>query len=820
MIQEATAALASTFTHKFVVKAIIPRLKLASADITDAMSFALQKFDDLRGNYIVISDATESDQTEVTLVVTSPDELTSYNVPLVIFKAGDTELQTFNAHPDWIGYTIAGAGIAAGTTVTDWGARRPLSSGEITLSQLGASLTVRQKYQIRVDTAALGIPWEEGAEYTFEISEGFAIDADTETNFTSPAQTMAYTANPVLALSSTDPSSPVPGDTGTVVNDFIKIKFSRPIQPYVGQNFYFYQYQDGISTLLKTFNTNEITFSNTAAILDVRGLMKESTEYYVLTDEEPVIDADNFVFPGILDDQQFRFTSAVPIEFRGFIAMVMTVGATAALIGVRKRYNVAITATASVIAGTTIRSTLRAAISSAFSVSKANMGKLKTFNAAIVANSNFEAQLYDSVMAVSSAMTTSAKRLRNFLPTAYNGQFSQYVLNTDYFTVDAFTDDLTATNVLFGDTLDFSSSADNQLFIAKGSNNATSYIFSKNSGTWEQEATFATTYNNAVSIEYKSNEPPFNPSFAAIGGNNAILVYERDDGVWTLANSLAKDPTDPGSFPSWLLTRPAGFREKFITAISSSGRIYFYVYLDRFQSGTYVWYRMQVKFSGGEIPNAHNDTDINSIGAFEGTGGASIVYYTDVGNNLIRLNRIATSYNYVDTATVTSSENILLNYTTGDYNAAVVATDRPDNSTWRIAAGLYKNNFASSVPGVVKIVESTSSTGDLTETQSIQAPVPLDNDEFGKSVDLAGDYLAIGAPGAGAGAVYVYKFVGSAFTLDTVLRPEYPITGMRFGESVKISTDGTVAIGASKLNNATGLVDSTGTVFVYNRIPT
>jgi len=217
MIQSASANLTTTFTHKFVVKAIIPRLKLALANISGAMTFALDHFDPMRGNFITLSSPTISDETEVTLVVTSPNGLISYNVPLVIFKTGYTVLETYNAEDEWVGYTVAGDGIAVGTTVIAYTARRPVQASATLRSGTpgtvfveganpGFRLELRQKTQIRIDTNALGIPWVEGAEYTFEVSEGFVIDTDTERGFTSPAQVIPYTANPPLAIESSDPA--------------------------------------------------------------------------------------------------------------------------------------------------------------------------------------------------------------------------------------------------------------------------------------------------------------------------------------------------------------------------------------------------------------------------------------------------------------------------------------------------------------------------------------------------------------------------------------------------------------------------------------
>jgi hypothetical protein len=814
MIQQATATLASIFTNKFVVKAIKPTLKLAIVDITGAMTFALDHFDDMRGNVIGISNATTSDETEVTLVVTSPDGLTSFNVPLVTFKTGATLLETFNSRPEWVGYTIAGDGIAFGTSIVSFTARRPVSSGAISLSQTGASLTLRQKTQVRIDMASLGIAWEEGAAYTFEVSEGFVVDTDSDTNFTNPAQNISYTANPALAISSSSPSD---GDTGTEVNDYIEINFNRSVSPYIGQNFYFYQSVGGTDTLLKTIPVTTGIINRNKITLDVRGSMKEATTYYLLSDEEIVKDADNFVFNGISDAQTLRFTSAVAEQFRGFIALIMTIGGVTARIGVRKQYTAAIASAANFTVGTTIRSTLSAAISSAFAVSKANMGKLKTASSTMSAVATLRADPYDAVLAASTTMSITGKRVRYFSPATYTSQFTPYVLNTDYFVINALTDDLTATNVLFGDALD----ADHgDLIIAKGSNNSATYIFGKSGSTWSQEAKVVSA--NAVGIVYKGNTTA-NPDLAVMAGSDAIEVYTRSGGSWSLDQTLTSPVTDAGAYGHYIRKDVTSTDDQIFHLVSSSGKAYILSYDDQVTSGTYVWTSHYLDLTGwsSEVHLTDNDSFVGKH-VYQSSAGA-FWYFTTPGNNYITLVGLAYQYDFgQNTASpYGSGQSINIPYTTGNFNGAVLAMTYSAANKWILAAGLYKHNQTNANAGVVKLYHATNvGSSGMSEIYSLQAPTPTVGDEFGRSIDVNDDYLVIGAPGVGGGAVYVYKRSGTTFTFDTVLRPEFPISGMRFGETVKVTVDGSITVGAPKLNNSTGLVDSTGTVFVYKRIIT
>lgn len=395
MLQQATATLSSIFTNKFVVKAIKPTLKLAKVEITSAMTYALNYFDPSTNTVITLSNPAVSDQEGATLVVTSPDELTSYNVSTVKFKTGDTQIGAYVSFPQWVGYTIAGNGIAVGTTITAWYRRKPVDCNPIYLrsgtpgvfptEQInpGFVLSLIEKTQLKIDMASLGIPWIENEAYTFEFSEDFTVGTEPDKNFSSPATNIAYTANPPLAITSTVPPD---NDTGTEVNDYVILNFNRTVTPYIGQNFYFYETNGATSTLLKTIPVTNNIISRNKITLDVRGLMKESTSYYVLSDEEILKDSDNFVFNGITSNQTFNFTSAVPVDFRGFISIQVSFGTTLAT--VFKRASMPATSISSLFtAAPIVRKTARtsASLASLFTYTRSIVGNRKRYTASMSA---------------------------------------------------------------------------------------------------------------------------------------------------------------------------------------------------------------------------------------------------------------------------------------------------------------------------------------------------------------------------------------------------------------------------------------------------
>jgi hypothetical protein len=85
---------------------------------------------------------------------------------------------------------------------------------------------------------------------------------------------------------------------------------------------------------------------------------------------------------------------------------------------------------------------------------------------------------------------------------------------------------------------------------------------------------------------------------------------------------------------------------------------------------------------------------------------------------------------------------------------------------------------------------------------------------FGSSVDLAGNTIAIGAPGGGTGSAYVFNAAGDGvWTQTTVLIPSDASAGDRAGTDVALSGD-TMLVGAS-LEDAAGT--SSGSAYAFVR---
>ncbi len=86
----------------------------------------------------------------------------------------------------------------------------------------------------------------------------------------------------------------------------------------------------------------------------------------------------------------------------------------------------------------------------------------------------------------------------------------------------------------------------------------------------------------------------------------------------------------------------------------------------------------------------------------------------------------------------------------------------------------------------------TKSSGTWAKSQTLSHPVPAANDEFGYSVAISEDTIAVSAPNedttqVDSGAVYIYKSSGGTWSLDQTLKAVSPTSGGQFGYKVIIS---------------------------------
>jgi hypothetical protein len=133
-----------------------------------------------------------------------------------------------------------------------------------------------------------------------------------------------------------------------------------------------------------------------------------------------------------------------------------------------------------------------------------------------------------------------------------------------------------------------------------------------------------------------------------------------------------------------------------------------------------------------------------------------------------------------------------------------------------IAVGAPGDSVLASIEGSVYIFERTGGTW-VEEIPKLHAGAAND-DEFGKSVALSGNYLIVGAPGTDIvgnrdGCAYVFERISGNWVFQAQITASDGASGHQFGRAVSI--DGECAVVGAHW--ADGGADSTGAVYVFEK---
>ncbi|KAG9389809.1 FG-GAP repeat [Carpediemonas membranifera] len=169
------------------------------------------------------------------------------------------------------------------------------------------------------------------------------------------------------------------------------------------------------------------------------------------------------------------------------------------------------------------------------------------------------------------------------------------------------------------------------------------------------------------------------------------------------------------------------------------------------------------------------------------------------GNDVLRVDPTFTS---------TSCETVVISYTTGSgWARAFTPVSWPGTPT---NMTMTSQHYAIGFPDDGLVITDYND-GSWGSTSSIDAGV----DRFGQSLALDGDMLMVGAPDAfyGAGAMYSYKFDGSAWNLRATITPNDPVMDGAFPSSIAIH-NGHVAIGWE----GCAIGDNIGCILLFDRV--
>ncbi|MCH8987788.1 MAG: hypothetical protein IIA92_03175 [Chloroflexi bacterium] len=282
----------------------------------------------------------------------------------------------------------------------------------------------------------------------------------------------------------------------------------------------------------------------------------------------------------------------------------------------------------------------------------------------------------------------------------------------------------------------------------------------------------------------------------------AAVVFTRADGVWTEQAKLVGDDTGPGD----LLGQVVGLSGD--TAVlgavgdtpvgTDSGSAYVFVRSEG------VW-TQQAKLTAGDAGPG------DQFGWSAAISGDTVIIGaptdTPTGTNS------GAAYVFIRTGSVWTEQ------------AKLTASDgaMSDNFGWSVyidgdtaAVGALGESFNGSNSGAAYVFTRTG--GVWTEQAKLTASDGTTGDNFGRSVALSGDTLAVGAPGdsdkgADTGAAYVFVRTDGVWAEQAKLTASDGATTDNFGWSVSVSGD-TVAAGA--FGDIAKGIDA-GSVYIYNR---
>lgn len=505
------------------------------------------------------------------------------------------------------------------------------------------------------------------------------------------------------------------------------------------------------------------------------------------------------------------WTTAVKVTVTAFINAVSTISAK--LTGIQKSIvNMSAVATISKINGG-FKKPGAAVISAQATITAKGTYQTGKLRSAMISAATVTARLKYAPGVLKSNMTnlvtmiTQARSTKGAIP-QLTSQFTMTVINTDYFAVTLLTDDVANTNSYFGTQL--SMNGDGSI-IAVGNNPTTSpnytYIFSRSGTTWSQDTRINLDASAVSANGYGTTGYPM--VLIRPESSSLVNLYNKSGVTWTFIENFT--PADTNASFGQVMFSPtdvgATFENATLIGAPVTGEAYVEYY--RYDSGNPSltgWF--QAKLPGtdywlyGQNSMAATQKAIEFALPIRSGGLIDIGYYRRFNSSISRRGDLAAT-GLVESAFTGDRQEITtsIEYGTGDQRY--------------LAIGYMRNNTSNSAAGYVKVYTSTDTGYSWSLQATFTARNPAVNDLFGQALMFNGNnQIIIGAPGEQGGTVYIYNRSGTSWTLETVLRPDASVAGMRFGETVDAG-NGYYAIGAPN-----GDLGGAGQVYVYRRVPT
>jgi hypothetical protein len=358
------------------------------------------------------------------------------------------------------------------------------------------------------------------------------------------------------------------------------------------------------------------------------------------------------------------------------------------------------------------------------------------------------------------------------------------------------------------------------------------YVYKRSGTNWAQEAYIKAANNNASDL--------YATSVSLSGDTIAVGAIFEDSNQTTITNGTSASSNNSNS---------------------ASGAVYIYkrtttswaqeAYIKAANNNTDDFFGGEVSLSGDTLIVGSRLEDSNQTTITNGTSASSDNTSADSGASYI-YRRSGTSWAqeaYLKAVNNNASDVFGVSVTMS-LDTAVVSAHYEDSNVTTITNGTTaSSNNSNSASGAVYIYKRNGTT--WSQEAYIKAANNNVDDNFGRSLSLSGDTLAVGVPSEDSnqttitngttastdnsnlesGAVYVFKRGGATWTQQAYIKAVNGEAGDQFGQSVSVSGD-TLVVGANfEDSNQTSITNGTtassnnstadsGAAYVFRRVGT
>lgn len=334
----------------------------------------------------------------------------------------------------------------------------------------------------------------------------------------------------------------------------------------------------------------------------------------------------------------------------------------------------------------------------------------------------------------------------------------------------------------------------------RGSDSGAAYLYSRNADTWQYQQTLSA--GDGKSLDNFGHALTVTDSLAVVSAllgdgvtadTGAVYVYRRNGSTWTEQQKIIADDGEAGDEFGWVLKAQGDYLFVGADEDDNTGSVYIF----KFNGTQYQQIqKLQPALSRGS--RFGRSLSIFNMTLMVGTPGDD-TNGEDAGAVYV--------YQQSGDTWVLKSKLIASDGTPGDRFGRSIAF----NQRYAIISAVY-DDMLGSYAGSAYVFELVN--GVWTERQKLTGSDTDDQDRFGHTVGLQGDYVMIGAYGSKeTGAAYVYKHTDNNWVQVNRLQPADARARDRLGSEGQM-TDTFIITGAREHDSGAA---NAGAVYIFNK---